>query len=245
MNIKTLLHVLASPAEWLVVSFPGPVGTRLRYYYWRARMKHVGKRVTFGVGIQITNPKYISIGENSWIDDQVILIAGPPGEGGRKVLRKLNPYFHGTEGEISIGANCHIAQQVVIQGHGGFSLGASSGVASGCRIYTLSHTHRESSAGTPEVLYKFSPRVPPHEQSLVCSPCVMEYASGIGLNSVMLPGATIREGAWVGLLSFVAGEIPPYTVAAGNPAQAVRARVLPADPERLQEPAGPGCHSDS
>jgi acetyltransferase-like isoleucine patch superfamily enzyme len=44
----------------------------------------------------------------------------------------------------------------------------------------------------------------------------------IGFDVCVLPGVTIGEGAIVGARSVVAGDVPPYTVVAGNPARVVR-----------------------
>ena len=46
----------------------------------------------------------------------------------------------------------------------------------------------------------------------------------IGQNVTVLPGVRIGDGAIIGLNSTVAGDIPPYTVAAGNPAVVIRRR---------------------
>ena len=44
----------------------------------------------------------------------------------------------------------------------------------------------------------------------------------IGFDSVVLPGVTIGDGSIVGCRSVVAGDVPPYTLVAGNPARVVR-----------------------
>lgn len=44
----------------------------------------------------------------------------------------------------------------------------------------------------------------------------------IGFDSCVLPGVTIGEGSVVGARSVVVDDIPPYCVAAGNPAQVIR-----------------------
>lgn len=46
----------------------------------------------------------------------------------------------------------------------------------------------------------------------------------IGQNVTVLPGVHIGDGAIIGLNSTVAGDVPPYTVAAGNPARVIRRR---------------------
>jgi acetyltransferase-like isoleucine patch superfamily enzyme len=44
----------------------------------------------------------------------------------------------------------------------------------------------------------------------------------IGFNACVLPGVTIGEGAIVGARAVVATDVPPFTIAAGNPARVVR-----------------------
>ena len=46
----------------------------------------------------------------------------------------------------------------------------------------------------------------------------------IGLEAMLLPGARIGDGAIVGARAVVAGEVPPYAVAIGNPARVARMR---------------------
>ena len=46
----------------------------------------------------------------------------------------------------------------------------------------------------------------------------------IGQNAVIMPGVQVGDGAIIGANSVAAGNIPPYTVVAGNPAKAVRKR---------------------
>lgn len=46
----------------------------------------------------------------------------------------------------------------------------------------------------------------------------------IGQNSTILPGVHIGDGAIIGLNSVVTGDVPAYTIVAGNPAKAVRKR---------------------
>ena len=52
----------------------------------------------------------------------------------------------------------------------------------------------------------------------------------IGMESMIMPGVTIGDGAIVGAMSLVTKDIPPYTIATGHPA-----RVVKAVPERDSE----------
>jgi acetyltransferase-like isoleucine patch superfamily enzyme len=53
-------------------------------------------------------------------------------------------------------------------------------------------------------------------------PIRIERNVWIGFDSCVLPGVTIGEGAIVGARSVVAEDVPPYTLAAGNPARVIR-----------------------
>jgi acetyltransferase-like isoleucine patch superfamily enzyme len=55
----------------------------------------------------------------------------------------------------------------------------------------------------------------------------------IGQNSFILKGVTIGEGAIIGVNSVVVTDIPPYSVAMGNPARVVVKDLKPATPPRL------------
>jgi carbonic anhydrase/acetyltransferase-like protein (isoleucine patch superfamily) len=46
----------------------------------------------------------------------------------------------------------------------------------------------------------------------------------IGQNVIILSGVTIGNGAVIGTGSVVAGKIPPYAIAVGNPARVVKSR---------------------
>ncbi len=51
----------------------------------------------------------------------------------------------------------------------------------------------------------------------------------IGFDACVLPGVTIGEGSVVGARSVVAADVPPFTVAAGNPARVIR-KLAPDEP---------------
>lgn len=57
----------------------------------------------------------------------------------------------------------------------------------------------------------------------------------IGTGAMILPGASIGDGVIIGAGAVVSGDIPPYVVIAGNPAQIIRQRVSPQDAVTLQK----------
>jgi acetyltransferase-like isoleucine patch superfamily enzyme len=44
----------------------------------------------------------------------------------------------------------------------------------------------------------------------------------LGVNAIILPGVTVGEGSIIGSGSIVTKDIPPYSVAVGNPARVIR-----------------------
>jgi acetyltransferase-like isoleucine patch superfamily enzyme len=61
------------------------------------------------------------------------------------------------------------------------------------------------------------------EADWVCVPTLIKRGASIGSNATILCGVTIGEGAIVGAGSVVTQDVPPWTIAAGNPAKVLRA----------------------
>ncbi|NBE09653.1 CatB-related O-acetyltransferase [Paragemmobacter ruber] len=55
----------------------------------------------------------------------------------------------------------------------------------------------------------------------------------IGHGALILPGAQIGSGAIIGASAVVAGDVPPYAIAAGNPARVIRHRFRAEEVARL------------
>ncbi|MEI7982671.1 MAG: acyltransferase [Bacteroidota bacterium] len=59
-------------------------------------------------------------------------------------------------------------------------------------------------------------------QGVTTAPIVIEDESWIGSNSVVLPGVTIGKHCVVAAGSIVTKDVPPYSIAAGNPARIMK-----------------------
>lgn len=55
----------------------------------------------------------------------------------------------------------------------------------------------------------------------------------IGMDATIMPGVTVGDGAIVAACSVVTSDVPPYAIAAGNPARVLRTRYDQATVERL------------
>lgn len=66
--------------------------------------------------------------------------------------------------------------------------------------------------------------VPPLSEMPIKGDTVVGNDVWIGQNTTILPGVHIEDGAIIGMNSVVGSNVPPYTIAAGNPAGVIRKR---------------------
>jgi len=199
--------------EGLIRNIEGRSGRTIRLWYYRKRLGRCGENVTIDVGVVFQNPKEIFIGDNVWIDRQTILLAGRLVPGLRKFIDKPNDDYAGKAGELVLDSGVHVAPFTLLQAHAGLSIGKNVTVASGAKIYTVSHHYRNLLNKSDTKRYSFSSMAPAENQFLILSPVVIGDNAAIGLNSVVLPGTTVREGAWIGVLTHVPpGQTEPNAV---------------------------------
>lgn len=108
------------------------------------------------------------------------------------------------------------------------TIGKFCAIASGVQFIMGPANHRTSSATTyPFAVFggAWAGRVPPHMDQLPRKgDTVVGSDVWIGRDSVIMPGVSIGDGAIIAACSVVVKDIPPYTVAGGNPARPVKAR---------------------
>lgn len=139
---------------------------------------------------------------------------------------------NGKKGQLSLSANVHLSQGVLIHLYGGqLSIGCSTFVGPYCCFYghggiqigdnTLiaMHTCIVSSNHT-------IPAKGTHVRSQpdILLPVTIGSDVWIGMNCTILGGVTIGDGAIVGAGSVVTRDIPPYAIAVGNPARVIKYR---------------------
>ncbi len=225
VNLLRKIKILVNDMILFPVTYiPGSLGRKIRYFYWKRRLKRCGKNVIIDEGVLIQCPEWISIGDNVWIDKYCFLLAGKPrlDSSVRKFIIKKNIDFEYDWGELIIDDCVHIAPFSTIQAHGGVYIGKNTGIASGSRIYSLSHHYRNIGDENDKFEYKFTPMAPENEQFLISAPVVIKDNAAVGLNSVILPGTTINEGTWIGVCSYVAGKTEPKSIYSAEKAKFVK-----------------------
>jgi acetyltransferase-like isoleucine patch superfamily enzyme len=177
----------------------GPLGRKMRIWYYRKKFKTCGDNCVIEEGVHISNPELISLGNSVWIDKNTILIAGAFDENSRKFATKGEKKIKW--GELVINDGCHIAPFSLIQAHGGVSIGNNVTIASGAKIYSLSHHYRNLNDSSDQKRYSFSSTAPIEDQFLVVGNVLIGDNAAVGINSVILPGTIVPNGTWIGVLS--------------------------------------------
>ena len=117
-------------------------------------------------------------------------------------------------GSVSIGDDCYICYRFCILAGGNVSIGNNVVVASDVSIVSFNH-------GTnPESM------IPYKDQSLEVATITVEDNCWIGNNVIITAGVTIGHDSVIGGGSVVTKSIPPYSIAAGNPAVVIKSYSL-------------------
>lgn len=159
---------------------------------------HIGAGCVLEEGVRVFHADRISLGTGVYVGHDT----------------HLKAYFKTPEGldhSLSIGDGTWIGQQCFFHSAGGIQIGRNVGIGPGVRILTSTH----SDAGR---------RVPLLHADVVMAPVVIEDDCNIGMSVTILPGVRIGRGALIGAGAVVTRDVPPYAVAAGNPAKVLRMR---------------------
>jgi acetyltransferase-like isoleucine patch superfamily enzyme len=175
---------------------PGPLGFRVRRQYWKRRLKHLGEGAVIDCGVYFQGPEFVSIGENTWIDRHVSILAGRDHSSRTKKELKVESLIG--PGEVYVGNNVHIGSFSLISAiEGGIYIGNDCTFSSGVKAYAFSH-HFRFDDDPSDRSCSFGSMVGNERQSMIFGPISLEENVGVALNAVILPGV------WIGRDSFVA-----------------------------------------
>lgn len=99
-------------------------------------------------------------------------------------------------------------------------------IAAGVEFVMNGANHRMNAATTYPfyIMEGWNQDAPPLSELPMKGDTVIGNDVWIGQNAVILPGVRIGDGAIIGAGSVVGSDVPPYTIAAGNPARSIRRR---------------------
>lgn len=113
---------------------------------------------------------------------------------------------------LSIGNNVFINVGCILHAEGGLSIGDDTKIGPYTTVWTTNHIFERTD-------------VPIRLQGLSLTPVLIGPNVWIGASVTILAGVTIGEGAVIGAGAVVTKDVPPYSVAVGNPAQVVKRRL--------------------
>ena len=157
----------------------------------------IGKNCHISNKASFYGAEHIFIGDNTRIDDFVIISAEEP---------------------VIIGSYVHIAPFCGLYGKYGIEMQDFSGLSSGVALYSNSDDYSGNSLTNPTT--------PENLKITKKGKIVLKRHVIIGVNSVIMPNVIIGEGSAVGAFSFVKKDIPEHVIAAGIPAKIISKRSL-------------------
>lgn len=116
----------------------------------------------------------------------------------------------GGSGDINIGDYSIINSCCVIYTGNGVSIGQHVAIAANCVLAPVNHEFNDRNKLIREQRFR------PSKGGIV-----IEDDVWIGAGCVILDGAVLRKGCVIGAMSLVRGEIPAYSINAGNPIQTI------------------------
>lgn len=156
--------------------------------------RKLGRDVKISRAARLHEPKYMSIGDYSMIDDFCVL-----------------------SGNISIGRNVHLAHGCrVIAGIEGVEMGDFSGLAFGVTVFAQSDDYSGNALTNPTV--------PMHFRKIQRGRVVIGRHVIVGTGSVVLPGVELAEGTSIGACSMVTKSTLAWSIYFGVPAKRLKAR---------------------
>lgn len=158
--------------------------------------KRIGKNVLISKKASLYGIDKISIGDNTRIDDFVVVSAG--------------------EGGIDIGCNVHIAVFSSLIGAGKITLCDFANISSRVSIYSSNDDYSGNSMTNPTI--------PPCYTNVTHDAVYISKHAIVGCGSIILPGVELKEGVGIGALSLIRLDCEEWTIYAGNPAKKIRNR---------------------
>lgn len=151
-------------------------------------VKLLGSNIQISANAILHNPAQIQLKDNVRIDDGVVLSA---------------------HGAIEIGNYVHLARGSLFYSGSKIIISDFCTVSSDCKFYGMTDNYNGSVLIGPTCPEKF--------RTLQKGPIILQPYAAVGTSCVLLPNSILKEGAVVGALSLVRGELEEWSIYGGNP----------------------------
>lgn len=174
---------------------------RIKFYLKRGKIAFLGKNAIFSGDLHIKGGKYIRIGDSSQIGPECKIEAWDSYNNKRfKPLIELGR-------DVRINSRCHIGSINKVK------IGDNTLIGSNVMIIDHSHGKNE---------YAEMSLHPSNRDLYSKGPITIGKNCWLCENVVILPNVTIGKCSVIGASAVVTKDIPPYSVAVGNPARVVK-----------------------
>jgi acetyltransferase-like isoleucine patch superfamily enzyme len=224
LNAAKLIKSLISDGLLLLITYwPGLFGIKIRAYYYKRKLKYMGKDVIIDTGVIFQNPQFITIQDNCWIDKNVVLMAGLDNSK-REKIQKKNTKYPGNPGEIFVGKEVHIGIGGIFSGiSGGIYIGNHCTFSADCKVYSFTSHYRSKINPSNQKIY-FGSMSKHSCQCIIEGPIYLKENVGVALNSVILPGVTIEKNSFIAINSIVNKDVESNGIFKGYPGKVIRKR---------------------
>ncbi|MGA8532100.1 MAG: putative colanic acid biosynthesis acetyltransferase [Acidobacteriaceae bacterium] len=121
--------------------------------------------------------------------------------------------------KLTIGDHCWIGDYTTLYTLGEIHIGDNAVVSQHCYLAAATHDYTQPTF------------------DMVARTIIIEPEAWLATRVFVAPGVTIGRGAVVGACSVVLKDLPPLMICAGNPARALRPRILNSEPAALAKPS--------
>jgi len=196
---------------------PGALGFFLRRLFYPFLVKEIGKGVVFGRNVTLRHPHKLVIGDNTFIDDGVVLDAkGENNQGihiGSNVYLGRNTILSCKEGSIFLDDFCNLSANCSLLSETEIRLGKYCFLAGNCYL-VAGGNHSIENISTP-IMFQ-----PSFSKGGILIAEDVWLAAGV----VVLDGVKLGKGCVIGAGSVVTRSFPDFTVALGVPATKLKSR---------------------
>lgn len=199
----------------LFQTMPGAIGILFRNIFFPLLFKKVGRGVSFGRAIVLRHPHKIIIGDDVVIDDFCLLDA--KGLAGNEIIISdrvfigRNSILSCKNGNITLSKNVNIGFNCEIFSGSNVEIGENTLLAAYSYIVAGGHNYDRID-------------IPISEQEKPSKGIKIGKNCWIGAGAKVLDSIKIGRDSIIGAGSVVTKDIPPYSIAGGIPARAIKSR---------------------
>jgi acetyltransferase-like isoleucine patch superfamily enzyme len=192
---------------------------KIKSFIWKAKL-NASKTNRYLRSFSLNTKRGIKVSSNSFIAKSAKLMMSPDGQ------------YRG--GDIQVKKNARICEGALLLPYGG-NIIISEGVFVGPYCVIQSSKGTTLQIGTNTMIagntfivpsnHGFEGTIPICKQPVSSKGIIIHNDVWIGAGVVIVDGVNIGEGAVIGAGSIVTKDIPPFSIAAGNPARVIKRRI--------------------